>query len=226
MKKRVYLPEIMDLGSDAYTKEEYKECLYLLGIIGKYLGYNKSIINELKKIKNPIDSILDVGCGGGLLTFEMAKKFPEIKVYGIDISKDAIDFAENKKLKNLNFELCSHTNFNESEKKYDVIVTSLVCHHLNDEELINFLRGAIKSAKKAIIINDLHRHWLSYLGCSIFFPIFTKNRLIRADSLLSIKKSFTYKDWFSYLINAGLAKENFKISWHWPFYWIVRINLV
>jgi trans-aconitate methyltransferase len=37
-----------------------------------------------KKYKN----ILDVGCAQGIFTFELARKFPESVITGIDINKD------------------------------------------------------------------------------------------------------------------------------------------
>ena len=61
---------------------------------------------RIKMIKKILEnylpqSILDIGCGLGFSTNEMQKIFPYSKVVGIDISKDAIEYAK------VNFSSCS-----------------------------------------------------------------------------------------------------------------------
>ena len=234
LKKRSYEPELMDMGTQFYTETEYNECLYQLDCIGKYSGNNTKMLKTFSSLPYKINSILDVGCGGGLFTLQLAKKFSSAKVYDTDISIQAIDYAKNQQkkfqennlpLNNLNFELRTNCELIEPEKSFDIVTSSLVCHHLSDESIVDFLKRAAKVAKKTIIINDLNRHWLAYVGCSIIMPMFSKNKLILKDSLLSIKKSFTYDEWINYLQQAGFKKENYKISWHWPFRWIIKVDV-
>lgn len=233
IKKRSLEPELIDLGPAHYSKEEYFECLKQLDRIGTYLGSNKAMLKIFKQLPYTINSILDVGCGGGLFTLQLAKAFNRAKVIGIDINPDAINYARNQKkiyqsnlpLNNLYFELRENPELNEPEKSFDIITASLICHHLSDIQIINFLQKAKLIAKREIIINDLDRHWLSYAGCFFIMPLFFPNRLVKNDSLLSIKKSFTFDDWKYYLDSAGFSEKNYSITWHWPFRWIVRINI-
>ena len=48
---------------------------------------------------NP-DSILDIGCGGGMMISLLSEKFPNAKIAGIDISETSVNFARehNKEL--------------------------------------------------------------------------------------------------------------------------------
>lgn len=229
MQVRSNQPEIMDLSDKFYTVEEYNDCLYQIGRIGKYLGNEKKMFKLFSKYSP--ESILDIGCGGGNFTTYLAKQFKDTKVVGIDINQQAIKYAKeqqlirNNSLNNLKFEFRTSAELNEPEKSYDILTTTLVLHHLKDEEIIEFLKKAKSIAKKAIIINDLHRNWIPYFFSMIIFPVFFNNRLVRNDSLLSIKKSFIYKDLQKYLQKASFNEQNYKISWSWPFRWIIEINL-
>lgn len=42
------------------------------------------------------DSILDIGCGGGMMISLLAEKFPESRICGVDISEDAVEFTSEK----------------------------------------------------------------------------------------------------------------------------------
>lgn len=226
MKRRSLEPEIMDLGPQFYTIEEYNDCLLQLGRIGKYLGTDKIMLKMFDQLPFEIDSILDVGCGGGSFTSQLASNFIRTNVLGIDISGYAIDYAKNNYSRdNLKFELRNDPGLNEVEKSFDIVTTTLVLHHLSDDQIIEFFKKSALIARKAIIINDLHRHWLSYTGCSIIMPLFFPNRLTINDSLLSIKKSFRHDELKSYLDKAGFSSKNYTISWHWPFRWIVKVML-
>jgi len=229
MKKstRSYQAELIDLGPDFYTPQEYQECLHQLARIGRFLGGDRASKNAFSKLKD-LKSILDVGCGGGQFTLKLAKQFPHAQVLGIDISSEAIEFANQRlaetPLKNVSFIVPNSIHLNYPNNNFDVITTTLVCHHMNDENLVEFLKKSYQIAKKRIIINDLHRHWLAYRGFALMAKPLFPNRLISQDGLLSIQRGFKKKEWQNYLTLAGIPLEKCSITWHWAFRWIVTID--
>lgn len=229
MKKRSHEPELMDLGSQFYTIEEYRDCLKQLGRIGKYLGGDRATLQAFKSLPYAFDSVLDVGCGGGIFTLRLAQMFPKARIVGIDIAHEAISYAQERlhevSANNIKFLLRTDPQLNEPPKSYDIVTATLVCHHFNDDMLIDFLKRARNVARKAIILNDLHRHWLAYVSFAGIGPLFFRNRLVQYDSLLSIKKAFTRKDWIEYLTRAGFSSGHYKIVWKWPFRWIITVDV-
>lgn len=214
--KRVYDKELLDLGH--YTKEEYEHCLKQLGQVGRFLGGDRASLKTFETLTT-FKSILDVGCGGGQFAGRLAKQFPEAKVTGIDISHEAIAFAKKYGVNGVNFEVA----LQQPENSVDVVTSTLVCHHLNDEELVLFLKQSLRTARKYVVINDLHRHPLAYLAYAFVGALFC-NRLIYFDGLLSIRRSFTKPDWVRFLTLAGIDLSRCKISWHFPFRWVVCIT--
>lgn len=58
-------------------------------------GYYQGILNQLIKTIRPLQpqELLDLGCGEGYYTNGLKRAFPETTVYGLDISKTAINMA-------------------------------------------------------------------------------------------------------------------------------------
>lgn len=194
--------ELIDLGH--YSQEEYEDCLVKLGEIGKWLGGDRIIFQALKRMHPQPSSLLDVGCGGGSLTRKLAIRYPKAKVVGIDLNPHAVNFAKKgEQLINLSFESRLQGKLEEPEKSYDLVFSSLVCHHLDDEALVDFIKRSCRVARRKVIISDLHRHPLAYFLFKAISPIFFRNRLIQNDGPLSIRRSFHYSDWVGYLKKSG-----------------------
>ena len=224
---RSYEKELLDLGPAFYTKEEYDDCLRQLGRIGRYLGGDRASLKSFGQFPVP-NSILDVGCGGGQFTILLGKSYPKAKVEGVDISYEAITFAksrlEEKAQHNVTFTHSSSPELDYAPDSFDAVTATLVCHHLNDEDLITFLKSSYRIAKQSIVINDLHRHPAAYYSFSLISRLLFPNRLIHHDGLLSIKRSFKRNEWIEYLRAAEIPVEHCKITWHWPFRWMVTID--
>ncbi|MCL4383292.1 MAG: class I SAM-dependent methyltransferase [Candidatus Marsarchaeota archaeon] len=92
----------------------------------------------IKNIKQNTKSILDIGCGNGLILKKLAedKKTKNIRLYGIDPSEEMVKIAE-KKLKKLNkkavFKLGS-SRLISFKRKFDIIYTTLSYHHWSKKE--------------------------------------------------------------------------------------------
>jgi len=229
-KSRSLEQEIIDLGPQHYSLEEYRECLFHLDRVGKWLGGDRATFSALSRMDQSPSSILDVGCGGGLNTLKLALRYPKAKVVGIDLNTMAIDFA-NQRLasipnppRNLTFECRLQEKLEESEKSYDVVISTLVCHHMPDQDLIDFISRARQIAKKRVILNDLHRHPLAFYLFKLISPIFFNNRLVRHDGPLSIRRAFTHQEWMHYLKTTGITPSQYQIKWQWAFRWLIEIN--
>jgi 2-polyprenyl-3-methyl-5-hydroxy-6-metoxy-1,4-benzoquinol methylase len=224
MGQRVNTPELLDLGPSHYTSKEYNDCLFQLGRIGKLLGGDRATIWAFNQLPKTPTSILDVGCGGGQMTLKLAQRYPKAKVRGIDLSKEAIAFAKTESLlhpRNLKFSICKTPELREPPKSVDVVTSTLVCHHLSNDEIIDFLKRSLMIAKEAVIFNDLHRHPLASAIFSVIAPVCFRNRLIYHDGLLSIKRAFKRSDILTFLDAAKIPQKAFSLTWHCPFRWIL-----
>ena len=127
----------------------------------------ENIINsfKLKSKKKPLDkiNILDIGCGGGLLSEPMTKL--GANVTGIDASSKNINIAKLHAKKNklkINY-LCSSPEKLKIQKKFDVILNMEIVEHVED---INFfINSCSKLLKKngLMFVATLNKTLKSYL---------------------------------------------------------------
>lgn len=223
MSMRSSEKEFIDLGPNFYTPEEYSDCIKKLFRINKLLGIFRNTKKLLKNCPKQA-ALLDIGCGSGLFLLNLSLHFPQMQMLGIDVNNEAI--AEAEKLlqhwdkKNPQQDLAFKTlDFKSviSNGNFDILLATLLCHHLNDEELIEFLRHCYSHAEQMVVINDLHRHWLAYWLYALISPWLFRNRLITHDGLISIKRGFTRREWKILLEKANIS--HYQLKWCWPFRW-------
>ena len=173
----------------------------------------KDTVQLLKKIPSN-STILDVGCGAGLFILHLSRVFPLMTLVGTDICLSSIMLGQQaleewqKKYftTNVSFNLQDSPKVHLLANSVDVIITTMVCHHLDNDALVGFLQQLLTGAKKAVIINDLHRHPLAEFFYAILSPILFQNRLITHDGLISIRRGFTRREWQTLLDKAKIKK--------------------
>ncbi len=153
--------------------------------------FNTSSSNQpLKNI-----SILDIGCGGGLLSEPLAKL--GANVVGIDASKKNIDIAKHhlKKSKlNIEYYPTSPENFSY-KKKFDVILNMEIVEHV--ESISEFIKQSSKFLKNdgIMFIATLNQTLKSYIFAIIgaeyvlrWLPIGTHdwNKFVKPEKLEKI----------------------------------------
>jgi trans-aconitate methyltransferase len=97
--------------------------------------FKKGIL-ALQNIKfNGTEYVLDVGCGDGRITAQIAQSVSNGYVLGIDISQNMITEAINNfsNIKNLEFKCADITKFS-SGKKFDLVVSFSAFHWVNNQK--------------------------------------------------------------------------------------------
>lgn len=215
--------ELMD--EEAITFGEFHNCLQELEIINHLtLAYRPTLrwLRPKLKDKEPL-TILDAGSGGGDMLRRIEGRLSEpsgvhvpVELIGVDLnawSKKSAEFcAPHSRVRHETANIFSF----EPHKPVDLIICSLFTHHLDDEQLVNFLRWMDGRARKGWFINDLHRHSVPYYFIKLATRLFSRNRLIRNDAAVSVARSFKIRDWRRLLRDAGIG-ERARIRWFFPF---------
>ena len=186
---------------------------YILENIKKYFKIKKNKANFLEDL-----NILDIGCGGGLISEPMARL--GANVTGIDASKKNINVAQihSKKsglqIKYLN---ASPENFND-DFKFDIILNLEIVEHVEDINL--YIKSCSKLLKKngLMFTATLNRTFISYVKAIIgaeyllrWLPIGTHdwNKFIKPEEL----ENLLSKEEFSTINVKGLKFNPFLNKW-------------
>ena len=148
--------------------------------------------NSLKGIK-----ILDIGCGGGLLSEPMARMGADVT--GIDASEKNINVAKLHAEKNelkIKYYCSSPENF-KTDDKFDVILNMEIIEHVDDVDF--FLKSCAKLLKRngIMFVATLNKTLKSYLFAIIgaeyvlrWLPIGTHEweKFIKPEELINLTK--------------------------------------
>ena len=178
---------------------------------------------KLKNQKKPLQkvSILDVGCGGGLLSEPMKKLGAE--VVGIDASEKNIQVAKLHAKKNnldINYFCASPENFTK-KMKFDVVLNMEIVEHVEDVDF--FLKSSAKLLKRGgiMFVATLNKTLKSYLFAIIgaeyilrWLPIGTHEweKFVKPQDLIEMLKKYDLKLDCLDGMKLNLIKDQWNIS--------------
>ena len=171
------------------------------------ISYIKENVINFFKLNNknkPLDNIkiLDIGCGGGLLSEPMCRLGAQ--VFGIDASEKNINIAKLHAKKNglkIYYECTSPESF-KTETKFDVILNMEIIEHVEDIDF--FLESCSRLLKKngIMFVATLNKTLKSYLFAIIgaeyilrWLPIGTHEweKFVKPEDLIKILKNYNLK---------------------------------
>lgn len=138
-------------------------------------------LNELN-----VNSVLDLGCGPGKKSLRFARK--GIKVLGID--KENFEISQ----ENFEFRQESISQF-EFNKKYDLIIASLVLHYFEKDKAIEIIKN---------IKNNTSEKGYNFLICMSDEDDYSKRKIGKFFPSISLIKEI-YSDWDIIKINQDFT---------------------
>jgi tRNA (cmo5U34)-methyltransferase len=112
----------------------------ILKLIPHYTEMIDALVLSIPFNQNAPIGVIDLGCGTGTAARKIKDVFPNAKISCLDIAENMINLAREKLGGCADCYVSDFYNF-EFDKKYDVIVSSLALHHLeNDDDKKMFYR--------------------------------------------------------------------------------------
>lgn len=219
-------PELMDdlnLASD-----DLRRNLDELEVVNLRLGGYRVVLDALQRLRSRFPAgrplrLADLGSGGGDTLRQIArwarKNSVEVELTGIDANDFMLRYAAAKSARfpEITYQQLDIFSPAFQAEKFDVITCSLFCHHFSDADLAGFFRQWAGQAQLAVIVNDLHRHWLAYHSIKWLTRLFQGSYLVRHDAPLSVARGFRRADLVKLLAAAGI--QHYEMRWRWAFRW-------
>ena len=204
-----------------------------LETINTWLGGYQPVLNGLDRLRNKLSvgrplRVADLGSGGGDTLRHVArwarKNEINVELTGIDANPFMLEYAtaKSREYPEISFRELDIFSPEFQALPYDAPMCSLFCHHFTDDELVVMLRQWQRQAQAAVIINDLHRHWLAYHSIKWLTRLLGGSYLVRHDAPLSVARAFQRADWVALLARAGIS--TYELRWRWAFRWQLIIR--
>lgn len=224
LARRSLDPEMMDAPDVDYA--DYADCMADLAHVntltlarGPTMAFVTEAVSQAPNSHVPV--IVDVGFGAGDMLRAVARRLQvrglAARVIGMDLNPRSEPAARATTPAELAIDYRTGDAFALlAPDTPDIVISSLVTHHMDDAEIVNFLRWMEENARLGWFINDLHRHPVAYYGFILLSRLMPWHRFVRHDGPLSVARSFRRADWDALLRQAGVA-EVAQVRWHFPF---------
>jgi 2-polyprenyl-3-methyl-5-hydroxy-6-metoxy-1,4-benzoquinol methylase len=227
LRSRSDRPELMD-GNDV-SQEDFAACMADLSTVNTLTLARRPTLNfvsrALARSSGPL-TIVDVGFGAGDMLRSIAamlrRRDRQARLIGIDLNPRSEPVARAMTPPGLTIDWRTGDAFRlEPSDEPDLVISSLVTHHMDDAEIVRFLRWMEDTARQGWFVNDLHRHALAWHAFSGAAKLVRWHRFVQHDGPLSIARSFRRSDW-DRLLAAADVRDEARVRWRFPFRYCVE----
>lgn len=148
--------------------------------------------------------ILDVGFGSGDMLARIdrwgTKRGVALDLVGIDLNPNSAPVAEARL--GARAQLITGDYRDLAGQGWDIILSSLVTHHMTAAQRAEFLRFMDAESARGWLVNDLHRQRLPFAGYPLLAALARVDPIVRRDGQLSVGRSFRRTEWQAMLAEA------------------------
>ena len=152
--------------------------------------------------------VLDVGFGDGDMLRRIerwaARRDIAVELAGVDLNPRSEPAARAHTATHSPIRYVTGDYAELADETWDVIISSLVAHHMTSTELLAFVHFMETNALVGWFVNDLHRHGFAYYGFPLLAAIARWHPIVRHDGRLSIARSYRPGEWPSIMAEAEI----------------------
>lgn len=109
----------------------------------------------------PLNTAFEIGCNAGPNLYLLAKKFPDMHFYGIDINTDAIargkKWLKEQNISSIDLAVGRADNLKKfQDKSIDVVFTDAMLMYVGPDKIKKVLSEMARIARKAIILHEFY----------------------------------------------------------------------
>jgi SAM-dependent methyltransferase len=148
--------------------------------------------------------VLDVGFGAGDMLARIARwgdrRGVALDLVGVDLNRKSEAVAAMRL--GARARLITGDYRSLAGQGWDLVISSLVTHHMTPAQRTEFLRFMEAEAARGWLVNDLHRRRLPFAGYPLLAALAWVDPIVRRDGQLSVGRSFRRGEWRAMLAEA------------------------
>jgi SAM-dependent methyltransferase len=215
------------MDGDKVSQAEFTACMKDLAQVNDFTFARRPTLDFIRRALHDGPArtltVLDVGYGAGDMLHAVGKRFgPRVRLVGIDLNRRSEAVARALTPPGVTAEYITGDVFAWPEDDpIDLVISSLVTHHMDDTEIVRFLGWMEARAQVGWLVNDLHRHGFAYHGFRLLATVMGWHPFVRHDGPLSVARAFRRDELARLLGAAGLADEA-EVYWRFPFRYCIE----
>lgn len=168
-------------------------------------------------------SILDVGAGSGDINRRLlawaGRNGIDLVLTLMDIHPETCAVAVDYYRAEPRVRVLQGDIFEPAAGQVDIVTASLFVHHFPQAQLPAVFLAMLARARLGVVVNDLHRHWLAWAGIRLLTRLLSRNRMIRHDAPLSVRRGFRAAELEELRGTPGL--ESLSYTWRPLFRYLI-----
>lgn len=217
MTARPHFDELLDAPD--VPAPEVDRSLADLRRINRWLGGRGVLLGMLEKEADRLRldrfSLLDVGAGSGDQAAVVLARFPNAQIVLCDLNCTHLPKAGLPRV------AADATRLPFADASFDFVTACLMLHHFRDADAIRLLRLFGRLARRAVLINDLERHWFPVLFIRATAPVFARSPITRHDATASVRQAFQPGELRDLAREAGF--RDIEVRRHLPWF---RLSMI
>jgi ubiquinone/menaquinone biosynthesis C-methylase UbiE len=143
------------------TRHLYNGCSWIKGYCESINHPHRQWLIDTISSYTPFESILEIGCNTGPNLYLISKKFPQTRIYGIDINQRAIKeglvWLHQEGVKNVLLTVSRADHLEHFfDKSIDIVFTDATLLYIGPDKIQKVLKEMARIARKALIFNEWH----------------------------------------------------------------------
>jgi ubiquinone/menaquinone biosynthesis C-methylase UbiE len=213
--QRFDAPEILDSG--ACSPADIETTLRDLGRVNRWFG---GIATTQKMVERAAQasglktfSVLEAAAGSGELSEIVQHRLAH---RGIALDVTLLDRAQSHLPRGSHSIVGDALALPFGDGAFDLVSCSLFAHHLDPQQLTQFVREGLRVSRRALLINDLVRHPVHLALAFAGYPIM-RSRIAWLDGLTSVRRAYVPEEIRNLLAASSHAARQVEISRNYLF---------
>jgi len=227
LRERRRQPELMD--EPGLDPRAHSLALKGLERINRWSRSNSIVWPPMRELArrqpNQALRVLDVATGAGDMPIRLWHRARRtgvcLEIEACDISPHALEYARSRAKA-----VGARTRFftldvlhDPLPTDYDVVMSSLFLHHLEEGDAIDLLRRMSAAARQLVLVNDLRRGVAGFLLAYVGTRVLSSSPIVHIDGPRSVEAAFTVAEARHLAHEAGLTGA--AVVRRWPCRWLL-----
>ncbi len=193
---------------ESLMREDLEFLGWLNGNFGSHRQILKFMNNHFPRTQKRPVRVLDCATGYGDIPRLVEKWLKTMNIQSeitaVDVNPMTLQIArESSAGTQIHFEIADIFNLPYPQHSFDVVMCNLALHHFSDQDAVKAVRELWRACGHILYVTDITRSDMGLLAAWIVSR-FTANPISRHDAVISVKRSFSEKEFQSIALEAGL----------------------